>query len=526
MQKRLQRVVSSLFRSNRRGSILMNAVVLMFVLVLTGGAFIRWASDEAHQARMDLARSQAYYLAQKGAIMTGISDLRSRDITQMSFGEDYEFIYPPGPVDPVGDFMLGQYVDAKLSARNDEFIQDFGEGSSEYIMARRYDVSATGRVEFTGADNEPIVVERSVSLRTQLRTFASYMYLSDIETALPADGSEEDVIWFYTGDTLNGRVHSNDWIGLKGSPVFYGPVTTSQEDFVYNSATPHFEIDPVFNVPEIVFPERIVEVRHAAQVRGLYYDSDNGRWWTQVEGQRGGWRITQWEKGSSLTQPEGELITDDFVAYGRNTVIFVDGDVYVKGDEIREQSTIGSAGNMYLIDNVKYLGVGDNSYPTIPEGSNSILGLISESNVVIADTDPNGKAGGGVQNGNIVITAGIVALNTSFTFEHQNDDIPGSNPPAALQWPHDRTALLFCPTGSPQDYRGYIRLRGAVAQKRRGYVARSNCGRSGYDKSYVYDFRLDTNPPPVYLRSQDNLGRSNFDIIASWDSNPYIGNER
>ena len=65
--------------------------------------------------------------------------------------------------------------------------------------------------------------------------------------------------------------------------------------------------------------------------------------------------------------------------------------------------------------------------------------------------------------------------------------------------------------------RGYIYVRGAIAQKRRGYVARSNRGRTGYDKSYDYDFRLQTDPPPLYLAAQDEDGNVFFEVTSSWD---------
>ncbi len=57
----------------RKGSVLIYTVALMLILLFTAGSFMKWAADEAYQARFDLARSQAYYIAQLGAIEQGMS---------------------------------------------------------------------------------------------------------------------------------------------------------------------------------------------------------------------------------------------------------------------------------------------------------------------------------------------------------------------------------------------------------------------------------------------------------------------
>ena len=89
----------------------------------------------------------------------------------------------------------------------------------------------------------------------------------------------------------------------------------------------------------------------------------------------------------------------------------------------------------------------------------------------------------------------MVALGESFTFEHQNDD-----------WEAYQ--------GPTPDERGIIHLVGAVTQKRRGYVHRSNHNSTGYGKEYHYDFRLDHYPPPYFLEALDEYGHGLFDIIS------------
>ncbi|MCB2211033.1 hypothetical protein KQI52_02845 [bacterium] len=497
----------------RKGSVLLYSVVLMLVLVVTAGAFMKWAADEAYQANYDLARSQAYYIAQKGAIEQGMSHLRSKKYYELTAAS---VDLPDGREMDYGDFR-GRYEGAEVLQQTTLYdLQD-----SEFLRTGAWDATAVGVVEMEQPNGDKVEVKTRYTLRSQMRTFANYMYLSDIETAAPPDSSGDDVIWFYTGDTLYGRVHSNDYIGIKQSPVFYGPVSTSKDEFREYAASAHFEYEPQFNVPEVYFPEQADDIRNGAANQGNFFSSNNNTWLYQFEGNNGGWDWYKWERGTGVEPNDNNVIDFGYVAYSLNTICFVEGDLYIKGELVQGKSTISSGGQMYLIDNVKYADVSVVA-PSIPDNSPNILGLVSEKNIIIRNSTRNGKENGGNDNPNaphdqahIVITAGLVALGQSFTFEHQNDTIEGTcnanSTPQEAPWDHG--SYLY--TGG-QDERGYIYIRGAVAQQRRGYVHRSNCGGTGYDKSYDYDFRLQTNPPPLYLAAQDADGNIFFEVTSSW----------
>ncbi|GBE29497.1 hypothetical protein BMS3Bbin04_00509 [bacterium BMS3Bbin04] len=491
----------ALLKKDRKGSVILYSVILMLILVVTGGAFMKWAADEAYEAKYDLARSQAYYIAQRGAIEKGMALLRSKKITELTAASE---ALPDGRRQDYGEFT-GFYNEAMISQESTLYQLE----ESEFVKTGAWDASAVGIVEFTSPSGEDVQVKTKYTLRSQMRTFANYMYLSDTETVEGPFG-DDDIIWFFTGDTLYGRVHSNDYIGIKNNPVFYGPISSSQDDFRRNNmGGAHFEFDPEFNVPEVFFPETAQDIRDGAQ---LFVDDDNGSLLFQMEGRDGSWQWCSWEAGAGSTPPD-DAVYQSF-PYSANSIAFFDGTLYIKGSGIQGKSTIACAGNMYLIDNVMYAGV-DPLNPIIPEGSPNILGLISESNIVIRDSYANGKANS--SNGSdIVITAGMVALGQSFTFEHQNDIVTGTNlcndEPLMAAWDHG----TYLYDEGPSDLRGYIYIRGAIAQKRRGYVRRSNCGGTGYDKSYDYDFRLQTNPPPLYLAAQDEDGNVFFEVTSSW----------
>lgn len=462
------------------GNILIMSVVITALLVATGMSYMHWASDERWDSAFEEATVQAYFLAQTGVIEQGLQYLRTRDPGDLPQGK----VPLPGRV--VKD--VGRYENTNVSR-----VPSMEEGNV-FQRTDTYDVTSTGVAHFYGNRTKDDIVEvkRTATMRAKLRSFANYMYLTNRETT-----EFNEIIWFWTPDTLYGRTHSNDYIGLKLSPHFYGPISTSKDRFLYYNASPYFEYPPTFNAPPVYFPNTAQSIRSNAMHT---YDSQNGqfRTWIHMTG-NGGVQVFQYREG---TPPNDSLI--DSFGPPRWACVFVNGNCDVDG-EVTGQFTIGCSGNMWLVDNVRYAGANErtgwfgNGQPD-EGGMMHMLGLVSESNIIIRDNDRNGHENGAQYNDetrrSIIINAGLVALGSSFTFEHQNDDFE------AYQ-------------GPTPDERGYIYLKGAVTQERRGYVHRSNHVGTGYGKSYNYDFRFDRRPPPYYLEATDENGHGLFDII-SW----------
>jgi hypothetical protein len=496
----------------RKGSVLLYTVALMMILLVTAGSFMKWAADEAYQARFDLARSQAYYIAQLGAIEQGMGFLRSQKIYQL---DRPDHLLADGPSTQFGEFN-GHYEKAAVFQQQNLY----GLSESDFVKTGAWDATAVGVVELIQPDGSVAEIRSEYTLRSQMRTFANFMYLTDIETAEPPDSSGDDRIWFWGQDELFGRVHSNDYIGISGAPIFHGPVSTSKPNFIIGGGGDGaiFDYAPVFNAPEIHFPETAQDIREGAAAQGNFYADADGSLRSELIAEGGAWELRQWERGEGVVPPDGTPV--ETIYYTSNTIVFIDGDLYIRGNNVQQRNTIACAGNMYIVDDIVYADF-DLDNPEIDPASPNILGLISESNIVVRNSEKNGWQDGGAAGENaphntahVVITAGMVALGESFTFEHQNDRDNFDEPQPA---PWDHGNYLFC-TGS--DERGIIYLRGAVAQKRRGYVHRSNCGGTGYGKNYDYDFRLQTNPPPLYLAAQDEDGNVFFEVTSSWADNP------
>ncbi|MBZ0263726.1 T9SS type A sorting domain-containing protein [bacterium] len=345
------------------------------------------------------------------------------------------------------------------------------------------------------------------SFASGFRFFSDYMYITDHETTF-----FDEIIWFYQEDTLYGRVHSNDHLGIKNRPKFYHLITTSESDFTHGAGyNPWFGIAPQFNFPVAIFPERANILRENATLQGTFFENDPenpNQFMLSGNGEQ--WFYQVWPLG--FPYQEEAVIDEGEIGFSDDLALFFDGDLSLYGDNIQGKSTIGASGNIYLLDNVSYADFDIDEMPDTLE-SVHYLGIVAEKNIIISDTEANGRGNGDIyradhDSAHIVITAAILALDERVTFEHQNDV---GDP---YRWcDHEARGA---------DERGAIWLRGSIAQKRRGYVHRSNCGGTGYDKRFHYDYRVLDNPPPFFpeieWEGMTSYGTQTWqDTVITWD---------
>jgi len=302
-----------------------------------------------------------------------------------------------------------------------------------------------------------------------------YSYLSDHEITI-----DENIIWFWTPDTVWGPLRSNDYIGLKSSPTFYDRVITAKECFrYYQPRNIYFQYAPVFNAAPYHFPCDLTYLRRLAQ----YHITDqHGTKLTTLMFRGDAIDIYQRDPGGF---GEDSLIERYALNEGEpKKIIDIDGDVDMAG-RVDGLVTVYATGEIGLIDNLIYAGSNDTTGFFDPRQMRSMLALVSERNIVIRNTEANGRnngyeeAGGDWDRHSIAINGSLIAMGESFTFEDQNED-----------WD------IF--QGPTTDLRGRIYMTGGIIQTRRGYVHRSNHVGTGYDKSYHYDDRLRTEAPPGF----------------------------
>jgi hypothetical protein len=282
---------------------------------------------------------------------------------------------------------------------------------------------------------------------------------------------EGNVFWF-TGDTVWGRVHSNGQLHMTGRPVFMEKVTTSKginPKWGTNGNLAVFKQGYETGIAEIPFPTDLAPLFTAAGAGGRAYIGD-------IDVQLSGGTSSN-NDGYAIVRQSGVVI--DSVSLnggGFNGALVATGRVSVNG-VVDGKLTIGTGAQIYVTDNIQY----ENRAVAT---SDDVLGLVSNQSVVIADNTPNRT--------NCEVDACIFARGGTFTAEDYN-------------------------TGSP---RGQLKILGSIVQNERGAVGTFQNGQStlktGYSKYYRYDERL-ANPgfrPPYY----PGFYTKAYTIASWWES--------
>jgi len=186
--------------------------------------------------------------------------------------------------------------------------------------------------------------------------------------------------------------------------------------------------------------------------------------------------------------------------FGGAPIDTIRSNIWIIGDLVNQQA--GSFGGPPQ-PNLDPDGDGENNCPYEKVGdcdaSDFVLGLVSSSNVIIANSFEN-------RTGGIDIHASIVGLNESFVmhyWQHALNDPQNiyDTPPQA----DNRGISIFGNDGN--ENRGFIRLWGGIIQEYRGYMKRNatgpyNSGDIGMDKDYNFDYNL-LFPPPFFPSTED-----------------------
>jgi hypothetical protein len=287
-----------------------------------------------------------------------------------------------------------------------------------------------------------------VSFKTRLsQSFSMFAWMTDFEG---------NVFWI-TGDTVWGRIHSNGMIHVDGSPVFWEKVTTAQRfDPRPGRGTNHaiFKNGYETGVAGIPFPNDLSELIGASTYGGKRYTSEI---WLTLSPGSGDNNDGMVYVRSSPTGPIIDSVSLDDPSF--NGVIVGNQRVHVAGT-LDGKLTIGSMQDVYIEDNVLY------ERDPISGDGDDLLGLVAEHNVVVADNTAN--------NNNCEIHAAIFSRSSSFMAEHY----------------------------STRPISGELRLLGSIVQDERGAVGTFSGSRivSGFSKRYRYDVRLgDPNFRPPYF---------------------------
>jgi len=440
-------------RNSQRGSVLVMATVLSFAMFMLGLAYLGSIHGLQQDISIQLSDSQSYYAAYAGAI---------EGVVKVKGGQ-------------AGDYN-GRWVNYYDFAKYQTQISLGSLNPIEFGFAQGYMVTGNGVSSFYNGVGESA---KSIKMGFNTSTYADYLYLSDVER----DPRRLEIIRFWTPDTLDGKVHSNDTLHISGSPRFMKRVTSHSSVVDPSNTTAQFDEGLWLNQREIFFPNQYNVIRlHNGYPGWGTFDADSA---TEITFS-GPYIYRRYcgidTLGIFTCQPEN-IANALMVVHPPSGALFIEGKVIVKADRGGEdildpyfvsfgfegRLTLASSDTMIIPDNLVYRYANyDNSVPTT---INDVLGLISENYIMIGEDVGD----------TVYINAAMAAINGSITVQ----DI-----------------YNYGQTNEKQS----LFIYGSLAQRNRGLVHSSYGGglRGFIEKDYHYDTRLQTHPPPYFLPTSNN----------------------
>ncbi len=484
------------------------AIPMAMLLLFSSLAYIKWQVSEKETAMQQVAVTQAYYVAQAAVIAKPLAFMRNQT---PSFNPTGDIPFADGTIPG-----MGKYLRPLIS-----YVTRAGFQAGQLFQDRDYLLSSTGIVSFKDYLGQSHEVRRRAQMLIRKKEFSQYFYFTNEEQTRFGE-----YIWFFNGDSVFGPVHSNSNIGVHPGAYFGSLVTTtgtiqSPVGSTFRGLPAPGYIEHVKAIPIPVKADRLREA--AAGGGGVWLNTSTNQYVYGIWFHGSGADVWQWATGTPNPpfmngSPNGPPIT-----YPPNSeyAIFCDGELWIAGS-MHGLLGVGAEGNLRLMDNIVYAqGVGPVYRATL--GMTDEATLTSEApepgarredpwtGILIANTWANGRENS-TQGSDIAINGQLFALNSSFTFEQQNDT-----------WdPYQ---------GPTPDNRGYIYLTGAVCQERRGYVHRGNHSSTGYLKSYQFDPRWDKTKTsmvqyPPFQVDLTSEGFMKWDILGWQDLPRRVGDER
>ncbi|MEE9552730.1 MAG: hypothetical protein V3W18_00420 [candidate division Zixibacteria bacterium] len=442
-------ILSGRSAESQRGTILVMATVLSFGMFLLGLSYLGSVQSIQHDVSYELSDTQAFYAAYAGLADAELEVRTGR----------------------IGFNHLGNWVNYYGQTGYQKGVRPGQINNFNFGIATGFTVTGIGTSTYYGWNDNS---QRTLNKSFEISTYADYLYISDRER----DPVRNDIISFWTPDTLDGKVHSNDTLHFSGSPRFMKRVTSSASVIVPSNTYAQFDEGLGLNASEIVFPNQADEIRNNNGYPGWGTHDPDSLTEITFDGINIYRRYCGEDSLGNFTCSPAQIRNAFFVTTPVTGALFIEGKVIVKADRggadimdnsftsmgFEGQMTLASSDTMIIPDNLVYRWAnGDNSVPT---NIIDVLGLISENFIMIGENVDD----------TVYINAAMASINGSITVQ----DI------YRYGYSNEKQSLF---------------IYGSLAQRNRGLVHSSYGGglRGFIEKDYHYDTRLRLNPPPHFL---------------------------
>jgi Tfp pilus assembly protein PilX len=469
----------------------------MFVVTLLVLGTVTAVGGDVHLSRGDLDRKQAYEAAR-----AGVNDYSFHLNADNNYWTRCTAVPTPNAVNQQGSTTRRRPVPGSTGATYAiELLPATGHSSCDTTNAVTSMIESSGamtgsfRIRSTGYSGNSMV---SLVATFRRASFLDYMYFTQLETSDPVvygdaatvNGAYQQCtltyqqgrynspipnsggqfctkIAFISGDAINGPLHTNDALGICGSPSFGRTTADSIEASatapgwfsICTPSSPTFTGTYVTSAPVLTPPPSNAQLANIAQpaykFNGQIYITLNGNSMTVTTGTGTVGPISFPSNG--IVYVTNNACSASYTPFGTTYPGATGcGNVYVHGS-YSGQLTIAAENDVVVDGNLTNSGGG-------------MLGLIANNFVRVYHPCSNGTNGSGSLP-NLNVDAAILTINHSFIVDNYNCG-----------------AQL-----------GTLTVHGAIAQKFRGPVGTYGSANTGYTKNYVYDDRLRYVEPPNFI---------------------------
>lgn len=425
---------------NDRGSLTVGMLILLFVCGVFAFSFLKIFAYENELFSNHYNELQMFYKGEE-ALSRAVAEIRSNSVNFKENGTAYRDVIAPRSQE---DFYKAEYT----------------------ISGEDHDTVVARLFHKDDAEN----LDTLLLLRTVVRPkFSNEYFMLFDDPGAP---------YFLSGDLIDGKVHSNKSFQTAGTPVFTDIIECAVTEFEGFKQYGGYKGDPIFYKPIIWRSREYILQNQADRIRtraDRKFSNPN--------------RVAEIHlKGKSFTlryrsKDDPNLFTPA-QSYPLSTLssLYFEQDVEVRGI-LDGKLTIGSKENIYITDDLTYAG----SHPVTGEpnaGSESILGLIAEKNVLINKDHRKVQ-----QESGIKVNAAVIALDSSMATKnlyHQN--------------------------------MGTFHFWGSITEMIRGInaISRDDQILFGYAKNWHYDRRLSHMVPPQFTPIRSKGGNLEYKVI-SWN---------
>ena len=354
---------------NKIGGVLVLVMALVLVMGGLGAGLMKLGAGASFESTYAISDANAFWAAEAGME-------RAKTIGQMKRKGYSVILHPSGSGTLIDNVLKGTNSASKATyvvsiVDDPDWINN--KALKKYIIISE-GISQGGSI-------------RTNKIKAKLLNYAGYMHASHLENGVA----------FATGDRIDGPVHTDDQIHIRGTPLFTREVSSSTNKVDYKTYSGS-AWNPTANQIKAIFTNGItlnvkqldIQGQFGDHIADMHVESQSGG--VTLDGSAAGnYNFTFKSDGSVVYSNRSTHVVDSRNLSALTGPIYVNGDVYVQG-VVKGNVTLAAQRNVYIASNIVYESASGAHLSPWASSFNinnvtDMLGLMASNSVVIQNTN-------------------------------------------------------------------------------------------------------------------------------------------